>query len=328
MNKLQKKLEFIDGMCIIISIMIGSGIFASPGLILNYVNNPYQVILLWVISGFIVIITSLCYSMLGARYPSSGGDYIYLKHAYGSYISFSFIWYYFWISKPGSQAILSIVFSDYFLYLIYERHIFHFYLSKLVSILLILLLTTINCLGIKESSTFMNILTGLKLGLILFITINGFIFMASNPSIIQSNFSLSNSSSSSFSSSSMFDLKIISAIIPCLWAYEGWADINFLLEEFKATTTLRYLSTLVCSSIVIVMICYVLINIAYFTVLPIDSILNTTTIGLDFGYRIHRIVGIIIAVGITICTVGSTHGSILTGEFLDLLVFIIYSLFH
>lgn len=322
-NKLQRKLDFYDGMGVIISIMIGSGIFASPGIVLKHANTPSNVLLSWFLSGIIVMLTSLCYTELGSRYPSAGGDYEYLVRAYGNHIGFTFIWYYFWISKPGSQAIIATVFGDYLLRALYGRN-HHFnnnndnrnsdnnieYLSKLFSITLIILLTSINCLGIKESSTLMNILTLLKLLLILFITINGIVHIFTNPSIIESNFSNSNSNSNSLLS---FNFEAISSLIPCLWAYDGWADINFLLEEFKSTTSSKYLSLLVCSSIFVVMLCYLLTNVAYFSVLSSDSIMNTTTIGLDYGYTIHHIVGVIMTIGIIMSTVGSAHGSILTG---------------
>jgi amino acid transporter len=305
---LHRYLGYYDGMGVIISIMIGSGIFASPGIVLHRAGSPLLVLLAWLLSGVIVMTTSLCYTELGSRYPSAGGDYEYLTRAYGKPIGFSFIWYYFWISKPGSQAIIATVFGDYFLRAFTgEPSSNDSYLGKLFSVSLILLLTSINCLGIKESSTVINILTLIKLLLIVFIAISGLIFLINNDSsILRDNFS-------SHHSSSPHPMSFLSSLIPCLWAYDGWADLNFLLEELKTPLNSRSLSLLVCSSITVVMICYLCANIAYFIVLPGDSIMNTTTVGLDYGQSIHRIAGVVMTLGIMFSTVGSAHGSILTG---------------
>lgn len=308
--KLQRYLGFYDGMGVIISIMIGSGIFASPGIVLQYATSPLLVLLSWSLSGIIVMITSLCYTELGSRYPSAGGDYEYLTRAYGKPIGFSFIWYYFWISKPGSQAIIATVFGDYFLRAITGSRDINSemsYLAKFFSVFLIIVLTIINCLGIKESSTVINILTFFKLLLIVFITLTGLVFAFHDPSVFEANFHYS-------STSSPTAVTFLSSLIPCLWAYDGWADINFLLEEMKTPANSWYLSLLVCSSIAVVMVCYLCANLAYFAVLPADSIINTTTVGLDFGRNVHRVVGIVMTLGIMFSTVGSAHGSILTGH--------------
>jgi amino acid transporter len=312
-RKLQRSLDYLDGMGVIISIMIGSGIFASPGIVLKHAGSPISVLIAWFLSGIIVMITSLCYTELGSRYPSAGGDYEYLTRAYGKPIGFSFIWYYFWISKPGSQAIIATVFGDYLLHAITGRSSSNgdgSSISKLFSVSLILLLTLINCLGVKESSTVINVLTIFKLLLIVFVAISGFVFAVQNYSIVRENFVSFHPSSESSPPS----LTFLSSLIPCLWAYEGWADLNFLLEELKNPMNSRSLSCLVWQSIGVVMVCYLFANLAYFAVLPAESIMNTTTVGLDFGQRIHRVAGVVMTVGIMFSTVGSAHGSILTGR--------------
>jgi amino acid transporter len=308
-RKLQRSLGYLDGMGVVISIMIGSGIFASPGIVLKRAGSPIYVLIAWFSSGVIVMITSLCYTELGSRYPSAGGDYEYLTRAYGKPIGFSFIWYYFWISKPGSQAIIATVFGDSLLRAMIGSSSSvrdSSSLSKLFSVSLILLLTLVNCLGVKESSTVINVLTFMKLSLIVFVAIAGLLYALHDPSTVRENFTSS--------ASSPPPLSFLSSLIPCLWAYEGWADINFLLEELKSPMTSRSLSCLVCQSIGLVMVCYLLANIAYFAVLPSESIMDTTTVGLDFGERLHQIAGAVMTVGILFSTVGSAHGSILTGH--------------
>jgi amino acid transporter len=108
-NKLRRELGIVDGLCVVISIMIGSGIFASPGLALEKSGSPGATLVMWFVSGILVITASFCYAELGAMLPSAGGDYEYLVAAYGESAGFMFAWYFFWISKPvGISAFIYI----------------------------------------------------------------------------------------------------------------------------------------------------------------------------------------------------------------------------
>lgn len=129
--------------------------------------------------GVLVIIASFCYAELGAMMPSTGGDFDYLYKAYGDYAAFSFTWFFFWISKPGSQAIVATVFGNYLVKLFTglggsdgDETI-----SKLLSVTLLVSLVFLNCLGVKSSKLIANVLTGLKLSLIILLLVCGIIFV-------------------------------------------------------------------------------------------------------------------------------------------------------
>jgi amino acid permease len=100
-----RTLGYWDCVCIVITNIIGSGIFASPGVALQRIGSP--VLLAWTLSGILSTAAALCYAELGAMLPSNGADYTYLRRSYGEYASFSHAFFMFWINAPGFVAIVA-----------------------------------------------------------------------------------------------------------------------------------------------------------------------------------------------------------------------------
>lgn len=137
--------------------------------------------------GLLVIIASFCYAELGAMMPSTGGDFNYLYKAYGDYAAFSFTWFYFWISKPGSQAIVATVFGNYLVQLFtgLGNSDGNTTIAKILSVTLLVTLTVLNCFGVKSSKSIANILTGLKIFLILVVCISGIVYVSKKEETIR-----------------------------------------------------------------------------------------------------------------------------------------------
>lgn len=184
---LTRSLGFIDGVCILITIIIGSGIFSSPGETLKRSGSPGAALVSWCISGILVITASFCYAELGAMMPSTGGDFDYLYRAYGDSAAFSFAWFYFWISKTGSQAIVATVFGNYVVKLFtgLGDSDGNETLSKLFAVCLLISLTLLNCLGVKSSKFIANALTGLKLCLVLILCVTGIYYVSKKQQTIK-----------------------------------------------------------------------------------------------------------------------------------------------
>ena len=108
-NSLQKRLSFFDGLCLVVGIIIGSGIFSSPGLSLYIAGSPGLSLISWTFAGLLVMLTSTCYMELGTALTNAGGDFEYLKVAYGDRAGFAFSFFNFFVSKTGSQAISKLV---------------------------------------------------------------------------------------------------------------------------------------------------------------------------------------------------------------------------
>jgi amino acid transporter len=125
----------------------------------------------------------LCYIELAIIMPGVGGDFVYLSRAFGKTASFSFAWYYFWISKPGTQAMVASVFGSYVVTIFTgldnadETSI----ASKGAAVILIIFLTVLNCFGIMEAVFIVRFFTFIKLSLVATILITTFVFVSSNP---------------------------------------------------------------------------------------------------------------------------------------------------
>lgn len=329
---LHRRLGFVDGICVLVSIIIGSGIFASPGVALERAGSPGAALLAWTLSGFLVMIASLCYAELGAMIPSTGGDFDYLNRAYGKSAAFSFAWFLFWISKPGSQAIIATVFGNYVVRIFtgLNNSSDGSYEAKAAGVLLIISLTLVNCVGVHATSAVANFLTATKLILVGVVVFSGVYHVSNKQGIFEDNLSPSNA----FDGSNLLGMG--PSMIACLWAYDGWSNLNFLAEEMINFE--ERLPMLIIGSTCIVIISYVSVNLAYFSVLSSNDVEDSDAIAIDFGQAVQgTILAGTFAGGVALSAAGSCNGSILTGgrgfyavarEKMVNLAFIGYILFH
>lgn len=312
-DHLRKTLTPFDGVCVILSIMIGSGIFASPGLVLQRAGSPGAAIIAWIASGLLVICASFCYSELGTMFPTAGGDFDYLSKAYGRSAAFSFAWYCFWVSKPGSQAIIATIFGNYIVSAIFGTEVAESsdLYSKCLAVVLVIGLTTLNCYGIRESTRLINFLTMVKLFQVICIVAIGLYFF-----LLPQSSTFDGPSPTVFTDMSLFgDTNVWNfgrAMIACLFAFDGWADLNFLLEELQNAE--KMLPRILPFGIALVTICYVTANVSYFSVLSPEIAMNSKSIALNFGQVAQGpIFSTIMALGVAMSTMGAANGSIMTG---------------
>ena len=113
--KLKRELTLMDGASMIIGIIVGSGIFVSPKGVLRYSGSVGLSCLVWTLSGVLSFIGALCYAELGTMIPRSGGDYAYIKYAYGPLLSFLYLWSALLVIMPAGNAIIALTFADYVL---------------------------------------------------------------------------------------------------------------------------------------------------------------------------------------------------------------------
>eukprot|EP01045_Picozoa_sp_COSAG04_P026236 COSAG04_NODE_3605_length_2676_cov_1.456345_1_plen_213_part_00 len=114
-DDLRRDLSSCDAVAIVVSVIVGSGIFASPGVILSTCGSVGLGLLAWLIAGVLATASSLVYCELGAMLPLAGGDYDYLRAAFGEGVAFSWAFVTFFVQKPASLAIVSMVVGNYFL---------------------------------------------------------------------------------------------------------------------------------------------------------------------------------------------------------------------
>ncbi len=321
--------KFIDALGIVCGIIIGSGIFSSPGVALVRAGSPAMSLIAWFASGCLVILTATCYFELAGMLPHAGGDFHYINRAYGERTAFAFAWFNFWISKTGSQSIIATIFGRYL-----ERAIIicsggnnaainsaamvssinngqgESVLSKIAAICLIVFITSINCFAVQESKILQNTLTALKLALVLALFVAAILFSSDSTNESQPNLSLNHS----FDGSNGM-VGFCTALVACLWSFDGWADLSFMTEELMDP---HQLPKIVTMAVVVVTSAYLLCNIAYLLVMPIDKIKDSRAIGTAFGTTIDHgnefgFWTLFISLGVSFSTLGAINGSIMTG---------------
>jgi APA family basic amino acid/polyamine antiporter len=292
---LPRELGLLDATFIIIGIVIGSGIFLLPNLIARRLPSPGAIVSVWVVAGVLSSFGALAYAELGAMIPATGGQYVYVRQAYGDWCAFLCGWVFALCVTPGGAAFLCVSFSIY----LAEFVPLEPWQRACVSLALLGVLAAINYVGVKESAWTQRIFTTAKLGGLLLVI--GAAILASSGRPID-HASLGHVSYSG----------IGYAMAACLMAYNGWSYISFVAGEVKNPA--RNLPRALALSMVIVMVLYVGANLAYMKVMTVAEIASTERVGATMAARVmgpHG--GQILAAIVLLSITGAVNGNILTG---------------
>ncbi|KAI9099281.1 amino acid permease-domain-containing protein [Phlyctochytrium arcticum] len=321
-TELPQNLTFWSGLAMIVGMSIGSGIFASPGPVFTFTKSVGAALSVWVLAGLLAVVGGLCYAELGTAIPSSGGEHPYLMRAYGSLPAFLFSWTGVTVTRPGSVAIITVICAEYTVRLILYAHPTAAddppsWLVKLIAICVIAGLTTINCVSTKLGTRVQDIFTILKLLSLLIIGAIGVVKLA-EVGVGAANNSGKEGESHNFHNKSIFQGSSDNAgdyalaLYSALWAYDGWNNLNNVAGELRNPT--RDLPRAITAGPLIVIVAYVLANIAYYAVLPAEIVRDSNTIAMDFGKRAFgHFGGIIIPLIVIGSTLGAANASIFSG---------------
>ncbi|OUM60011.1 hypothetical protein PIROE2DRAFT_30995, partial [Piromyces sp. E2] len=303
--EVERHVTLFQGVNLIIGLMIGSGIFASPGPVLQYSGSIGASLMIWLLAGLLALTGALCYAELGTMIPASGGEHPYLALAYGKLISFLFSWTAILVQKPGSLSIICVVFADYFCRLMYNDKEVSDYMSKFVAVICLIVLTIINCLSSKLSRWIQNIFTMLKLVALVIIGILGFGVLITGP--MTDNFN------DIFKGSSKNPGSYALALYSALWAYDGWNNLNLVTGELKnPKRNLPKALKIGCFSVIT---SYIIANVAYYAVLSAEVAKSSKTIVSDFGRTLFGpFVGHLLILTVILSTFGAANASMYTGS--------------
>ena len=291
MTQLRKKLTLYGLTMIAVGSCIGSGIFVTPYQVVEAVPHHFYVILVWILGGVIALTGALTFAELGAMFPKAGGVYVFLREAYGNLTGFLYGWVMMLVINTGALAALGIALAEYMTYFFPLTE-----MGKIIlAIIVICSLTTINILGVQVSQLFANVFTGLKLAAIAGIIIVGLIFY--EPTTVQLDFSPTIQSSQNIFSA------LLIALIGVLWSFGGWHHASYVASEtINAQKTVPRAMIL---GALIVTITYVLVNLAYMLLLPLDAIAGTTKVAGDAIATIIPFGGQLVAIAIAISIFGT-----------------------
>ena len=336
----KREITLFDAIMIVTGGMIGSGIFIVTADISRAVVSPGNMLLVWVLSGFLTMVGAISYGELSSMFPKVGGQYIYLKEAYNKMVAFLYGWTLFLVIQTGIIAAVGVAFARFTGVLIpwfsesnvlFSLGSFNFTTVQLLAIVSILYLTYINSRGVKSGKLIQNIFSSTKLialfGLILFGLLFGIIDTA-----LQANFSDfwgSAAAAAGTAETPPVGMALITAIgiamVGALFSSDSWNNIGFSGDEIVNPKRTIVLSMVIGSAIVTGL--YLIINLVYLLVLPLNGDPNATdVIGQGIKYAsndrvataVAEVIGgypatIGIAILIMISTFGCNNGAILSG---------------
>lgn len=265
MTQLQQKLTRFDLTLIAIGSTIGSGIFLTPSGIAQKLPSVELILFVWLLGGLLALSGGLTFAELGAMMPRAGGVYVFLNEAYGGLAGFLYGWAYFLVVNTGALAALSIAFATYLGFFVPLSPLE----IKLVAIAGLLILTAINYFGVKPGGIFADIFTLLKvLGIIGVIAV-GF-FLGSMDSL---------SAAAPLQMPPKLGGALAAAMVGVLWSYGGWQHATYLAGEAKEPR--RSIPFALVLGTLLVSILYILTNLAYLFLLPLNAIAASERVAAD-----------------------------------------------
>ncbi|MDD3876357.1 MAG: APC family permease [Bacteroidales bacterium] len=292
--------SIISSISVVVGIVVGIGIFRLPSIVAGNSANELQFILFWVAGGFISLMGALCYAELSSSMPDTGGEYFFLRKAFGPATGFFFSWGRMTVIQTGSIVIVSFILGDYAT-LVFDLGT---YSSHIYAALTIIALTSINMIGTPHSRQTQNILTYLIVSGILVLVVAAFIYM---PSTENANMDLSLKNNPLFSGGAPG-----LAMIFVLLTFGGWNEAAYIAGEIKNVQ--KNIVKVLVFGILCITTLYVLINLAYLHVLGFETLKNSTTVGHDLTQAVFGSKGSLIIVIIVIISALSTaNATIMTG---------------
>ncbi len=316
-----RQLGLFDSTMIFIGIVIGSGIFLTTGIIAESIPSATLILIAWLFGGLLTFIGALIYAELGTAMPEAGGQYVYLREAYGTLSAFLYGWILFLVYISGSIAFLGVAFSEYLGY--FFPHLgsenilistpmsifgssFDYTISsgQLIAILIILLISAVNYFGVLFGKIIQNIFTIIKIGTVLIFIVIGFTTTQNT----QIDFSFNPADLSLSQLTIGFGVSLIAVS----YAFDGWNNINFVASEIKNPK--RNLPFSLFYGTIVITVLYLLINIVYLRALPMDDIVGVLRIAERASSALFGTVTTgLISGAIMISIFGALNGTILVG---------------
>jgi APA family basic amino acid/polyamine antiporter len=294
-TELPRKLGLLDSLAIVVGIVIGGGIFLVPNLVARNLGSETSILGVWLFAGVASFFGALACAELGAALPATGGQYVYLREAYGPLGGFLYGWTMFVVARTAQVSWMAVTFSLYVSYFVPLNPL----ASKLLGITAIVVLATINYRGVSGGALVQKGLTLAKV-LGLMIIIGGAFFFRGN------------SGAPSAAAMSQFSLSHFGvALIACMLAYDGWVQVTFVAGEIRDPKR-NILRALALGAGICIAI-YMLTNLAYLHVMSIPEIAASDHVGASAAERILGPAGgTLVAVIILLSIIGTINGCFLT----------------
>jgi APA family basic amino acid/polyamine antiporter len=278
---LVRGLSLLDSVLLLVSGIIGSSIFLTAKDIATPLPQPMLFLLVWVLGALISLCACFAFAELGSMFPDSGGQYIYLREAYGDLVAFLYGWMLFAVANGGTIAALSVASAAYVgqvVPFVSQDHVafsfFHIVVTRahLLGLVLIVLLTLVNVLGLRWGALLQNVSTWTKFTAMAAFVVLGFAIGKGHWSNFQSH--------GTPLSMGLGTGQLISALgvglIAVFWAYDGWVYITWVAGEVKEPR--KNVPRAMVLGVLAVAVIYIAMNLTYMYALPLKEIAAHETI--------------------------------------------------
>ena len=265
---LLRELGVSQASAIVVGTIIGSGIFLVPAEMMQAVGSARLVYLAWMVGGMLSMAGAITYAELGAMKPQAGGEYIYIRDAYGPLPAFLYAWTWFVVAKPGSVATIATgivrILGTFPALAFFNSPAVQVPIvinyGQLVAIAAAALITWLNYVGVKKAGEFQLVFTILKVVMIVGVGVVGFTAASGTWRNFSTHFTGATGGIAGF----------MAALVAALWAYDGWNDLNMVSGEIRHPE--RTIPIALIAGVGIVALLYMLNNAAVQYVLPADQI--------------------------------------------------------
>jgi basic amino acid/polyamine antiporter, APA family len=284
-------LRLREAIALIVGVVIGAGIFKAPSMVAQMTGDAGLMFGAWLLGGVMSLIGALCYAELATAYASAGGDYHFLRRAYGSSVSFLFAWARFSVISTGSIALLAFVFGDYMNQVLPLGEVGAAWGSALYGAAVVIVLSLVNIRGIRAGAATQTWLTAVEVGGLLLIVLAAIYIVAGGgmqealapvPEVeggAQASFGL--------------------AMVFVLLTYGGWNEAAYISAELKDGR--RNMVKALVLSILIITVLYLLVNWAYWKGLGMEGMAGSDALAADllghaFGAPGEKLISVMIAI--------------------------------
>ena len=303
---------------VVIGDTIGSGIFLVPSAMAAIVGSESLVLAAWVAGGLIVLCGAFCYAELGATFPKAGGPYAYLNNGLGPLWGFLFGWMSAFLERPVAMATLAAGFARFLGFLfpavgtpLFTLHLFGgefaVTMAQPLAALVVILVTAVNYLSVKISGAIQVGLTSIKVGAIVLIVVGGFLFGTKH--VVEN---AATAVPMGHSSPVGTILAVLAALVPAMWAYNGFNDLGHLGEE--VIDAHKNIPRAILIGLGTIGVLYLLANAVYFRVLSFGAVAASTHVASDAIRTFAGQSGArALTIAMAISALGALHVVVMTG---------------
>ncbi|XP_006626416.3 b(0,+)-type amino acid transporter 1-like isoform X1 [Lepisosteus oculatus] len=299
---LKREVGLVSAVSLIAGTMIGSGIFMSPQWVLYNIGSPGGSLVIWAACGVLAMLGSLCYAELGTVIRESGGEYIYILRTSGPLPAFLLAFIATFALRPASITGISLSFAEYAVAPFYQGCYPPQLVVKSVAAACILTLAIVNCLNVRFSMSIQVIFTVAKVLALLVIVIGGVLLL------FRGN---TDSFHKAFEGTIVGMNPIGKAFYQGLWSYDGWNNLNYVIEELKRPEV--NLPRAMILAVPMVTVLYLLVNVSYLAAMTPRELMSSNAVAVTWGTKVLGSWAWLMSVAAALSAFGCLNGSLFSG---------------